>query len=155
MERKFGVVIFLPCDVTKILKIRASPRLGDDVIAWGPERLGDFCVKSAYEAFEETCRMTSVAPSLVPNGSRSCWKIISGSNVPPTIKNFAWRVAVNSLPTWENRHKRGLEESDACPVCDIETESSFHALCRCPLTVDLWNYMGIHGVCQEWEILGI
>ena len=37
--------IFLPCDVTEILKIRASPRLGDDVLAWGPGRLGAFSVK--------------------------------------------------------------------------------------------------------------
>lgn len=98
--------IFLPFDVTEILKIRASPRLGDDVLAWGPGRLGAFSMKSAYNmAFEETCKMTSVATSSAPDGRRMCWKMIWGSNVPPTIKNFAWRVAVNSLPTWENKHK--------------------------------------------------
>ena len=44
---------FVPADVEEILKIRASPRLGDDVIAWGPEKHGRFTVKSAYNlAFE-------------------------------------------------------------------------------------------------------
>lgn len=57
------------------------------------------------------------------------------------VKNFAWRVVVNSLPTWQNKHNRGLEENDVCPICDIETESYFHALCRCPLAVGLWKCM--------------
>lgn len=39
---------FLPVDVQKILKINASPILGEDILAWGPERNGIFTVHSAY-----------------------------------------------------------------------------------------------------------
>ena len=94
----------------EILKIRASPRQGDDVLAWGPGKLGTFSVKSAYDmAFEESCRATAQASSYASNGRRACWKLIWGTNVPPTVKNFAWRVAVDSLPTWQNKNKCGLE----------------------------------------------
>lgn len=40
---------FLPVDVHEILKIKASPRLGDDFLAWGAERTGIFTVRSAYQ----------------------------------------------------------------------------------------------------------
>ena len=69
--------IFLPCDVVEILKICASPRQGDDVLAWGPGKLGTFSVKSAYDmAFEESCRETAQASSYASNGWRACWKLI-------------------------------------------------------------------------------
>ena len=39
---------FLPTDVVEILKIRASPRQEEDIIAWGPGKHGSFSVKSDY-----------------------------------------------------------------------------------------------------------
>ena len=78
----------------------------------------------------------------------------------PTVKNFAWRVAINSLPAWQNKYKRGLETLDVCPVCGTEPEDSFHALCRCPLAVQLWDCMRevwrspnlkeVINTCVEW-----
>ena len=74
-------------DVVEILKIRASPRQGDDVLAWGPGKLGTFSVKSAYDmAFEESCRATAQASSYASNGRRACWKLIWGTNVPPKLR---------------------------------------------------------------------
>ena len=64
---------FWPCDVNEIIKIRASPRLEEDTIAWGPGRFGQFSVKSAYEfAFEEANREPQPASSTNPEG---CWAI--------------------------------------------------------------------------------
>ena len=55
---------FVQADVTEILKIRASPRLQEDVLAWGPGELDIFTVKSAYTlAFEEAHRATDVSSS--------------------------------------------------------------------------------------------
>lgn len=91
---------FIPADVEEILKIRASHRLDEDVIAWGPGKLGVFTVKSAYMfAFEETHRGTAVSSSTSANGSRPCWQFIWRCGVPPTVRNFAWRLATNALPT--------------------------------------------------------
>ena len=133
---------FVPADVEEILKIRASPRLGDDVIAWGPEKHGRFTVKSAYNlAFEEANRATDVASSTSPDGNRSCWQYIWNCNVTPTIRNFAWRLSIDSLPTWKNKHRIGLELSSTCPVCGMEEEDNFHPFIRCQLGRDLYEQM--------------
>lgn len=135
-------LFFVPCDVLELLKIHASPRQGDDVLAWGPKRLGIFSVKSTYNfAFEESCRQSAQGSSPALDGGRTCCKLIWGSKVPPTVKNFAWRVASNSLPTWQNKCKRNLEVTNICPLCGTEMEDCFHALCRCPLAVQLWDCM--------------
>ena len=87
---------FVRADVEEILKIRASPRRGDDVIAWGPEKLGVFSVKSAYHlAFDELHRSNATSSSTSPSGARSCWKFIWNCGGPPTVSNFAWRVATD------------------------------------------------------------
>lgn len=105
---------FMPWDISEIVKVRASPRSGDDVLTWGLGKLGVFSVKSAYDfAFQELCNQTATTSSTNLDGRRSCWNMIWKCNVPPTVMNFAWRVAINSLPTWQNKHKRGLELS-AC-----------------------------------------
>ncbi|KAE8821522.1 hypothetical protein D1007_00299 [Hordeum vulgare] len=103
---------------------------------------GVFSVKSAYEfAFEETYRTTAESSSAALDGRRACWKFIWGRFVPPTVKNFAWHVAVNSLPTWQNKFKRALETTGLFPIYEREHEDTFHALCECPLAVQLWDCM--------------
>ena len=44
---------FWELDVREILKIRTSPRNGQDFLAWFPERSGQFSVKSAYRLAAE------------------------------------------------------------------------------------------------------
>lgn len=39
---------FSDMDVREILKIRTSPRNGQDFVAWFPERSGQFTIRSAY-----------------------------------------------------------------------------------------------------------
>lgn len=41
--------VFLPIDAEEILKIRTSVRLEEDFLAWHPDRLGQFSVRSAYK----------------------------------------------------------------------------------------------------------
>ena len=94
------VKYFIAADVSEILKIRASPRQEADVLAWGPGKLGLFSVKSAYDlAFEEMHRDSAVASSTSPKGRRVLWELIWAAEVPPAVKNFAWRLNSNSLPT--------------------------------------------------------
>lgn len=68
---------FLAADVHEILKIRASPRLVEDVLAWGPEKRGIFSVKSAYSlAFDLEHHEAAASSSSSQSGSRACWSFI-------------------------------------------------------------------------------
>uniref|UniRef100_A0A453PN93 Reverse transcriptase zinc-binding domain-containing protein n=1 Tax=Aegilops tauschii subsp. strangulata TaxID=200361 RepID=A0A453PN93_AEGTS len=65
-SRNYGLLTeyFVDADVREIVKIIASPRMEDDVIAWGPGKYGVFTIKSAYTlAFEEVHRGTDVSSS--------------------------------------------------------------------------------------------
>src|SRR4051812_33929961 len=73
---------------------------------------------------------------------------------------FAWKLASNALATWENKCKCNLKITNICPICGVEREDSFHALCRCPLATSLWRTMAeiwplpellsIHNTTSEW-----
>jgi hypothetical protein len=133
---------FIPMDIVEILKLKPSPRLMDDQLAWAPEKDGLFTVKSAYRlAMDESWRTSNESTSISPDGSRKIWDLIWKSNVPPKVQNFAWRLATNSLPTWRNKCRRTLEVTDQCPVCGVEAEDNFHPFVRCTLAVQLWSYM--------------
>ena len=91
---------FLPVDVHHIMKIKASPRLGDDFIAWGAERTGIFTVRSAYRlALKDKLRPSSVAASRAPDGRRVVWAFLWRCPAPPKVRVFGWRVATNALTT--------------------------------------------------------
>lgn len=64
---------FMPAYVDEIEKIRMSPRLGEDVIAWGPGRFRVFSIRSTYKlAFDETQRGNAASTSTSVSGGRSC-----------------------------------------------------------------------------------
>jgi hypothetical protein len=129
---------FVPADSIEILRIKPSPRLEADQIAWAPLDHGIFTVRSAYGlAMEENSLPTAMLFSITPDGVRKIWDLIWKSVVPPKVPHFAWRLATNSLPTWRNKHKRNLEVTDQCPVCGVEPEDNFHPFIRCTLSRQL------------------
>lgn len=86
-------------------------------------------------------RLFVTGSSSAPDGRRRGWKLIWACDIPPTVHNFVWRVAVDSLPTWQNKYKRGLEIDGRCPLCVTEVEDNFHPFIRCPLARELWFAM--------------
>uniref|UniRef100_A0A453AW05 Reverse transcriptase zinc-binding domain-containing protein n=1 Tax=Aegilops tauschii subsp. strangulata TaxID=200361 RepID=A0A453AW05_AEGTS len=133
---------FLPVDIVEILKIRPSPRFGEDFLAWAPERNGIFTVRSAYKlASDEASNHQEHSSSSSPDGTRAVWNHIWKSLVPPKVQSFAWRLATDSLANWTNKVKRKLEVSPLCPVCGREDEDSFHVFCSCNHAVILWKLM--------------
>lgn len=90
-------LFFLPIDIFEILKIRPSPRLGEDFLAWAPKRSGVFSVKSAYRlAYDELHGTSFSSSSSRPGGDRDGWKEIWSCPAPPKVLSFAWRLATNS-----------------------------------------------------------
>lgn len=143
--------LFLPVDCEAILSIKASPRLGPDFIAWQPERLGIFTVKSAYKLGVDLAQFASAraSSSLRPDGSDPCWKKIWSSIVPPKVKVFAWRAASNALATEVKKRHRGIQVTGVCSICGMEAEDVLHALRMCPHAKLLWDQMR-----QVWKLPG-
>ena len=56
-------------------------------------------------------------------------------------------LVTNSLATWVNKFSRHLETTDICPLCGLECEDGFHAMCRCPRAVELWRAMA-----KDWKL---
>lgn len=92
----------------------------------------------------------SASTSTSSTGERSCWKIIWKCEVPPTVRNFAWRLAMDALPTWKNKNKIGLEPVSGCLVCGMEVEDNFHPFLRCQLGRDLYKAMA-----KVWKLPAI
>jgi hypothetical protein len=139
---------FMPLDIAEILKIKPSPRLLHDQLAWAPEKHGLFTVRSAYGlSMDISWRSRTESSSSVPDGRRKIWDLIWKSDTPPKVQHFAWRLTTDSLPTWRNKFKRTLEVTDQCPLCGMEAEDNFHPFVRCTLAKLLWEYMA-----EKWPI---
>jgi hypothetical protein len=95
-----AVELLIQADVQVIAKIRPSPRLLDDVLAWEPMKNGIFTVKSAYWlAIDEHQRPFMGATSRASDGHRAIFKAIWGCPAPQKVCIFAWKLATNCLPT--------------------------------------------------------
>jgi hypothetical protein len=79
----------------------------------------------------------SQATSSAPDGARKLWSYVWSGRVPPKVNVFIWKLARNNLPTRRAKFIRRLEPSDICPLCDRESETSYHATVTCPRAVGL------------------
>ncbi|XP_042956810.1 uncharacterized protein LOC122292464 [Carya illinoinensis] len=52
---------------------------------------------------------------------------------------FVWRVCNEALPTYSNLSKRKIREDSNYPICDLEEETSGHALWSCSAAQDVWS----------------
>ena len=102
-----------------------------------------FTVKSAYnlaESLKENSGL-QVSSSTSDAGDHSIWDLIWKSKVPNKIKLFAWRVAMSTLATKANRHKRTITHDGICTICGCEEEDEFHAVVRCTKSTALRHAM--------------
>jgi hypothetical protein len=130
-------------DADAILAIKPSRRGIDDVIAWMLEKSGVFFASSAYKlGVSELPAQTNFASSSAqPGGDDICWRNIWSANVPPKVKNFAWKAASEALATECNKRQRHILVTGTCMICGMEEEDTRHALFRCTHAANLWSCM--------------
>ena len=63
------------------------------------------------------------------------WKI----QVPHKVRNFAWRVAKDILPTKANLVHRHAIANDLCEECGMHAESLLHLSLECPKAREAWS----------------
>ncbi|WVZ79919.1 LOW QUALITY PROTEIN: hypothetical protein U9M48_027442 [Paspalum notatum var. saurae] len=67
-------------------------------------------------------------------GAKFLWK----AKVHPKVKFFAWLAAKDRCWTAERRRRQGLQDNDACALCDQESESIDHLLVQCSFARQVW-----------------
>jgi hypothetical protein len=117
-------------DADEVLKVGLSDRGEDDCLEWHYERSGLFSVRSAYKLALEVEQegRRQVGSSSVLDGSRSLYKELWATKVPPKVCIFAWKLSQEGLATQCNRKKRTLTTEATCQICGREEESGYHAV---------------------------
>lgn len=119
----------------KGFKIRPSPCLGDDTLAWASKKSGVFSVSDAYNLALVEYDEADCATSAAPDGRRASWDTIWKCPVPPKVSRFACKIIMDSLPTWCSKKKRNREVSKQYSVYGIEPGGHFSSLLLMPTCV--------------------
>ncbi|PNT63294.1 hypothetical protein BRADI_4g13881v3 [Brachypodium distachyon] len=120
-----------------ITQLKLPVNQHDDVLAWFPDKLGMFTVKSTYRlALDLSMGEGNGSSSSSPDGNRKIWDVI-------------WRcnLATNSLAVQANRCKRIKNTKPTCEICGMSNETGYHAMMACPKARDLRQHMR-----QDWKI---
>lgn len=102
-----------------------------DRLIWSGTQHGCFTVRSAYH-MEMTNRSQSRGECSYARDQTAVWKTIWSLGVSVVVKNFAWKVGNNLLPTKELLVQRHIGQDPYCPFCLLSTESICHILWECP-----------------------
>lgn len=100
---------------------------------WRKEKLGIYSVKSAYTVIQEN------KPQHDNCGDTRFWRRLWNIKIPPKVKNFIWRAAMNCLPTKDLLRIKRVNVNDRCPLCNEEAESIVHTLISCTFARACWN----------------
>lgn len=105
---------------------------------WIGAKYGIFTVKTAYH-IEMGTRQHRIGESSSAMQIREFWKFLWSRDISPTLKNFAWRMGNDLLPTKCSLFQKGILEDPHCPFCLEHIETIFHVLWSCPSSVAVWQ----------------
>jgi hypothetical protein len=130
-------------DAFPVLRIPLSSRNIPDTWAWHYERSGNFSVRSAYRLLVDTKRrredwLEGRPGTSNTDGTKKQWCRLWKSSVPSKLKNFAWRLARNSIPTEAVRCARKMMDSSQCAICNCAEDTWRHALVDCNMAKAVW-----------------
>lgn len=119
-------------DADEVLKIRLSNQQPENFPAWHLEKTGLFTVKSAYMlAWNLSKNAVEASSSTATSGEKKLWLALWKTKVQAKIKIFAWKLALDRLPTWVNKCRRKIERQSICQICGSAEEDGFHATVEC------------------------
>jgi hypothetical protein len=130
--------IFSVEEATLIGRMAVSPRSGMDRLVWSHTKNGEFTVRSAYHLAKDKFEVDRGSCSNRDN-NRTLWKAIWNIDVPRAAKIFLWKACSGILPTKENLYSKKITSDPLCPICNLEVETTVHALWSCPSAQDVWS----------------
>ncbi|KAM0928524.1 hypothetical protein ACQ4PT_002531 [Festuca glaucescens] len=117
----------------------------EDFCAWHPDQKGVFSVKSAYKLHVACTRASSGLPK-ESNQSDPIWERIWALPCPMKVKQFAWRLAHDSLPLRMNIKRRGIELETICPMCQRSDEVGAHTFLNCKVMKACWRTLELEDI---------
>lgn len=129
--------IFIQEDVEKILKIPISLMNQEDKWIWLGDNKGQYTVKSGYRV------LSRAFPQFYVGNPSFNWLKLWNLAIPPTLKNFVWRVLHECLPTLENLRRRFVDVQPLCGVCKLTSESLEHIFLTCPFANRCWGFSSL------------
>jgi hypothetical protein len=125
-------------DTHRICEMVISPLRQEDKLVWNGAKNGIFTVKTAYH-LEMERRQNQIGESSSAMQTREFWKSLWRRDISPALKNFAWRMGNDLLPTKCSLFKKGIVKDPYCPFCLEHMETIFHSLWSCPSSVAVWQ----------------
>ena len=129
---------FLPHEVALIKAIPLSLEDCEDKLFWSRSSNGVYSVKSGYKLIMESEMKDNPTTSNL-SLTKKVWKGIWSLQIPNRVKTLMWRAGSDALPTKVNLRKRRLLIDDSCPHCNLDKETSLHALWSCPSLNSIWK----------------
>jgi hypothetical protein len=111
----------------------------DDQWAWHFDEKGLFSVKSAYRLQIQLADVRTGQEENLDQSQGFRWKEIWHTKCTPTVRQFLWRIAHNSLPVRLNLQRRGIDIDPICPSCNRLNEDGCHLFFRCKKAKVLWR----------------
>jgi len=124
--------------VERIKCLVPRPLQHEDKRIWSGTKHGFFTVRSAY-FLEMSRRQHGLGESSKHQEVQLFWKSLWQLPVQPVVRNFAWKVCNNILPTKETLFRKGIIDDPYCPLCLTQSETLFHILWSCPSSVAVWQ----------------
>ncbi|KAF7826729.1 Reverse transcriptase zinc-binding domain [Senna tora] len=122
----------------------------DDSWFWRFNPTGHYLVKSGYKEYRRVV-LSATSGSDKSMQHPDVWRRVWKSKLPGKLKHFVWRMLKEILLVCSRLAQKGLDVPPECPFCDLEDESTFHALLGCPALGDLWRRSGIPFVEESDE----
>ncbi|XP_074342398.1 uncharacterized protein LOC141679917 [Apium graveolens] len=141
--------MFTERDANLILSIPLQ-RAEEDSWYWRREKMGQYSVRSAYAALNESREVTHASDN------SGFWRKIWNLKIPLKVKHFLWRALTGCLPTKEQLLSRRVAVIEQCPVCNLESDTVSHILITCPFAKLCWTKVGcqidthMNQSFQEW-----
>nr|POE77153.1 putative ribonuclease h protein [Quercus suber] len=129
---------FLPHEASMIMAIPLSQENSEDLVFWPRNSNGKFSVKSGYKLLME-CDLVDYPTTSDLTLTKKVWNGIWSLQTPNRVKALLWRAGRDSLPTRANLKRRKLLNADSCTHCNLDKETSLHAIWSCPDLKSIWR----------------
>ena len=123
---------------TAVYKFEAFAKLVPDLMV-----RNDITVKFIYNIFMEHIISPPIVVRKYPSIAFdvNVWPNIHNNLVDGNLRDLAWRVAHNILPTNDLLYRRRIRKSFICPLCSMQRETIAHLFIECPVVRPVWDFM--------------